>query len=442
MDNEFTTIEPLINHTKVIKTIDEVKNDYATKINLDNNESSDQKKVEHVLSSLSTYYQNMFNNAYNEAIDFLKLIPQNESNTLNSEVQNMYKRLKYFNYNGDLSQEPLLNLKKVPHNHKYLYQTNNFIRHYLQKLYVEPLVIYIENNYLQEILNINLLPIHVDNIIEEIKDDNIVFYESDCETIKEDYLFLFSNKSNCLYYFSYCNYNDIYSYHSHLENVLAKFKQSVNISCSSIDNLNLKLEYLNRIRAVIKEHANLFQKTHSLKLNKLNELTFHIRKITLTIFQQLTIELFGDEEFTKVRTYFLNFQDMQYQLAIQALSHIESKIKMLRFVIKHKLKIRTTDDESNNLQLNGKLDTNLTVPQLGFLLRSIVHEKSILNIKSNADLFRKVVLAITSLEQDNISVISLKNNFTIPAESAIEFCIEIFTHLLQFAKQERDRIRR
>ena len=53
MDNEFTTIEPLINHTKVIKTIDEVKNDYATKINLDNNESSDQKKVEHVLSSLS-----------------------------------------------------------------------------------------------------------------------------------------------------------------------------------------------------------------------------------------------------------------------------------------------------------------------------------------------------------------------------------------------------
>ncbi len=442
MNYEFTTIEPFIKHKNVLKNIQEAKKKYNSEIRKEERISNDQEKAEYVLGSLSTYYQNMFTNAFKETSDSLIVSSQNEPTASKDLLFKIYNRLKFLYNSNDLSKMPSLNLENTPHNNKYLYQANNIIRYLLQKLYVEPLVSNIERNYFHELLNLNLLPIRIYNLIDEINNDIIVFYESDCESIREDFHFSFSKKTNCVYYFSYCNHSDFYSYHYHLDKLFLQFKQSVNLTCSSIEDTALKLEYLNRIRAILLELISLFQKVHSFKLNKPYELPCHMRKTTLLIFQQLTAELFGDDEIAKAKTYLFNFQDLQYQIANQALSFIESKIKMLRFVIKNRLKITQPFPSSNKTNLIEKLKIKLTVPQLGFFLRMIIEEKGILDVNNKAAFFRKVTTAISALKQNDISAISLNDKAKNPTEKTIEFWIEKLTHLLQFVKQLRDKMAR
>jgi len=438
----FTTIEPFIKHENVLRTINEVKYEYEKELIEEKKTINNQMKVIYILGSLSTHYQNIFNVAYKETSDSLKAISQNNSDTFNNQLLNIYRRLNSLHNPDDLDKEPSLSLENTPENQKYLYQTNNIIRFFLQKLFVKPMMLDIEKNYLYELIYLNLLPIHITNIIEKISSDNIVFYESDCESMRENFHFTFSNKTNCVYYFSYYNYTDIYSYNSNLDKILTQFKQSVNNTCSIVDDLNLKIDYLNRIRSVLLEVITLFRKVDSLKLNKPYEIPYHVRQTTLMIFKQLTADLFDDDEIDKVKTYFFNFQDLQFQIANQALSFTESKIKMLSFVIKHRLNIPEVHASSNKTNLIEKLKIKLTVPQLGFFLRMIIEEKGILDVNNKAAFFRKVTTAISALKQNDISPISLNDKAKNPTEKTIEFWIEKLTHLLQFAKQLRDKMAR
>jgi hypothetical protein len=442
MNDETTTIESIIKNENVLKTIKEVKKDYNSKSRNENVESTEKEKIEYVLGSLSTYYQNVFANAFKDSSKSLVIYSQNKSDSFKDHLFEVYHWLKHLYLSDHLFDEPSMDLKNTPHNNKYLYQTNNIIRYLLQKLYVEPLVSNIERNYFHELLNLNLLPISIYSLLDEINNDRMVFYESDCESIRENFHFSFSNKTNCVYYFSYCNHTDVYSYHYHLDKLFLQFKQSVNFTCSSMEDSTLKLEYLNRIRAILLELISQFQKVHSFKLNKPYEIPYHMRKTTLLIFQQLTAELFGDDEIAKAKIYLFNFQDLQYQIANQALSFIESKIKMLRFVIKNRLKITQPFPSSNKTNLIEKLKIKLTVPQLGFFLRMIIEEKGILDVNNKAAFFRKVTTAISALKQNDISAISLNDKAKNPTEKTIEFWIEKLTHLLQFAKQLRDKMAR
>lgn len=448
MSYEFTTIEPIIKHDEVKKTIRKYRSDY-NQLSARKKDKlkvpqliKQQKESMFVLKTIASFFQGIFISEYEHIIDVLQKEYDSNLSVFNNQLLDIYKRLKLLYYPIDLENIPAYNLENTPINDKYLFQVNETIRFYLQKLFIIPLISFIEENYLYDLGNINIYPMIVDNIFDEIKADKLSFEKLLGENKAEKNYVVYSDINKVIFYFTYNSFANINSYKKHLDNVYSEFEQYIRNLKSIENDDNIRLSFLNKIRLNLIELKGLFSTSYPSKANKKQNIPFYLRKTTYTVYQQMLKTNHLSSSNNTFSPAFFDFQDLQYHILFQALLSVESEIKVLRFEMKRIIKHRNTTSTKTYPEFsNNKLKTKLSVPQISYFLRCLEHEKGIIDIDNKADLFRKVAGSISSARQDNISLDSLKNKFNMPDENAIEFWIEMFTHLLQFSKKERDNLR-
>jgi hypothetical protein len=135
------------------------------------------------------------------------------------------------------------------------------------------------------------------------------------------------------------------------------------------------------------------------------------------------------------------FTTAQYHFTKNAIELIDQRIELVMFSGSSN---QASESSGSFVQESPllKFNSHLSVPQLAYLFRCLQAEQGILQEKNKAGLFRKIAAYFTSSRKDHISVDSIRNNFNIPEENAIEFWIEKFTHLMQLAKKDRENFRR
>ncbi len=448
MKYEISYIENAIKHNNVNELLGKHKSNYKC----ESHESSDdheipnfkrsQLETDYVISNMTNYYQSLFRNETKRISNAINNQHQNDTIAFSEYLIANYNEIKSLYNPSHLTDHTPFDLIKPPINSKHLFYSNELIRYNLQVDFVIPMINYIEKNYINYLIENSIYPAPIENLITEIKSDNMKFEKLSADMTAKNNFVIYSDINKCLYYFSYNSFTDLNSYKSHLNNVLTNYEQYLNtinhIITENIDRLN----FYNRIRLNILAVMDLFHETPHVKSNKKPELSFHIRKDTLAVFKQYVVEYFIRDKKTRAMPGLSDFQDLQYNSALRALLHVESKIKILNFEIDHKPKaIGAIKMEESATDIISKLKTKLSVPQIAYFLRCLENEKDIIDINNKSDLFRKVAQSCTSTRQDNVSPDSLKNKFNMPEEKAIEFWIEKFTHFLQFAKKERDNFR-
>ncbi|WKN29750.1 hypothetical protein PZB74_12315 [Porifericola rhodea] len=95
-------------------------------------------------------------------------------------------------------------------------------------------------------------------------------------------------------------------------------------------------------------------------------------------------------------------------------------------------------NSSTSDKIVRKIQTELTVPQLGYLLRAFF-EEGIFTPKQKSDLIKVFSENFSSKSRKDISAKSLRNSFDSPALKEIDELQEIFTHLMQRAKKDKEK---
>jgi len=102
-------------------------------------------------------------------------------------------------------------------------------------------------------------------------------------------------------------------------------------------------------------------------------------------------------------------------------------------------KLSGANDSQNTF--HNKIKTSLTVPQLSYLFKCLYEEEGILEEKNKTALRQSISSCFTSKRKEDISAESIRISFNTPNEKILEFWIEKFTHMMQFAKKERENYR-
>ena len=198
----------------------------------------------------------------------------------------------------------------------------------------------------------------------------------------------------------------------------------------------------NHIRLHIKSTLLLFSKLANTGAED-ESFPKYARNDTHVIFNQCISESFPVSQNVKFTPNLIDFQNLQYSIAKRAMLFIDARIGVLKDGLKLK-KLESKPLCSNGSSVNlfqEKIKTNLTVPQLSYLFKCLFEEKNILDEKNKTALRKSISACFTSKRQEDISVESIRTSFNNPNEKVLDFWIEVFTHMKQFAIKEREKYR-
>lgn len=445
---ELSNIENAIKHEAVSEILDQQKSGFIYEYQENENglEIPNYKRTlletDYVIANITKYYKSLFQNETNRISNEISNNYQNGLSNFSDYLIKNYNGIKHLHNPNHLLEVPSFNNIETPVNSKHLFYSNELIRYYLQAEFVIPMIEFIEKIFIMYLVKDSIYPAPIENLLREIKNDNMAFENRNPELVDKNNHVIYSDLNKRLYYFSYNSYTDLSLYKSHLDSVVYSYEHYLNEVSQYITDTNQRLKFYNQIRLKIKAIIDLFHETTVEKSGTNYGIPIFVRKDTLAVFKQYMVDYFIRNKKAKAMPGLSDFQDLQYHVALKAKIHVESKIKLLNLEFDHDL--TSLDNKKNNEEVtirNSKLKSNLSVPQIAYLLRCFEKEKDIINIPNKSELFRKIASSISSANQDNISPDSLKNKFNMPDDKAIEYWIEKFTHFLQFAKKERDNFR-
>jgi len=449
MKNIISTIKKLISEDVVNESFLKYLDDYNSEnietetVNSTSDPHRKQLQINHAFNELTKYYSEIFTNGVNRVIKEIETQEINHHDDFVEFIQDNYKQLLSLFNDKELTKLSQFNFDESDYDTKLMSHVMRLVKFQIQNDFVIPLIKLIENNYTTILINDCIFPIPINRLIQEINSNNLLLKILDSDqstTIK--FCPVYSELNNCRYYLSYNFFIDLSSYNSHLTKVLNEFENYSNQTIHKIKDSSEKIKIYNHIRLHIKSSLSLFSKIASSNGVVTESLQKHIRNDTHDIYNQYISESFHVSQVVKFTPNLIDFQDLQYTIAKRALVLVETKIN----VIKDGIKIK--DEETKIIYcappmnlFHNKIKTKLTVPQLSYLFNCLYEEEGILEKKNKTALRQSISSCFTSKRKEDISAESIRISFNTPNEKILEFWIEKFTHMMQFAKKERENYR-
>jgi len=446
MKNIISTIKKLVSEDVVnesfLKYIDLyiIKNDKNVNREKVTNRFHSQLQVNFAFDELSKHYSEILSQEVEQITQEIEAQEKNNEEDFKYFLHVNYKELMSMFNKKKAIKSPPFNFDDPEFNSNYIVPVMELVAFYLRKTFVIPLLNYIESNYIGFLMDDCIFPLQIKKLIKEFNNHNLTF-----ETLKNDepkpdkYCPVFSERNNCSYYLSYNKFIDLASYSKHLSKVVSSFEENINLTIENIERVYDRINLLNQIRLKIKSSILLFSKLPNCSSADKKSLPQYARNDTNAIFTQLIIESFSNLKVVQFSPSIFDFQDLQHSFANEAYVFIKTKLCMLQECEEFK------NEESKSSGTNGsynifhdKIKTNLTVPQLAFLFKCLYEEKDILDEKNKTALRQSISSCFTSKRKEDISTESIRKYFNSYDDKTIDFWIEIFTHMKQFAIKERE----
>ena len=399
----------------------------------------EQLEISYAIKSINIEYKQIFEKEAQHIYQSIAEHYLNHPDSFPIYLLENYKVIKEL-YNQDDLIEPLpIDFVQEQISNTYIQHVMEGIKYRLQYYYVVPTMNLIENNYLQLLLEENVFPVAVKDMLYAINNDRLQLKDFKNRVPEESQFAVFSQIKNCFYFLEYNSFTDIISYRSYLDEIYTQFEEYLNQFSQIIAEPKERIKFYNKIKTYLTSSLSQFDINPKQKVASHSHLPNFIRKDTLIVLKQ-----YIKDSFMAGREFIFNpclcdFQDLQYGVGKKALFLLESKIKFWQFDLEINSKsFIVPSDKTNELPDTSKIRTELTVPQLAFLFRCLFEEEDIIDEKNKSALFRSISTSFTSKHREDISAESIRVNFNSPSEKTIEFCIEKFTHFLQFAKEERE----
>jgi hypothetical protein len=310
------------------------------------------------------------------------------------------------------------------------------IKHSLQIQFVLPLKSMIEDEFRVILIDEGYLDSPEKSFFDAIRTSEIVIeYQTTTKTTKAKTR---NNTSPISLQFN--SFNSIDKYTSNLAFLFGDFKKSIQqhypVAVNHLDDL----EKLSAHKCTLREVFARFHQDPSKLTRDIPCPLFSKMDALINLERELPPEL-SSEEIDALHCSLNKFTTAQYHFTKNAIELIDQRIELVMF---SGLPTQVSESMAPLIQESPllKINTQLSVPQITYLFRCLNMERGILQEKTKAGLFRKIAAYFTSSRKDHISVDSIRNNFNIPEENAIEFWIEKFTHLMQLAKKDRENFRR
>ncbi len=404
----------------------------------------------------------------NESIQFLNIpivqlahyqyILANFSNLFTSERYRIFKALKDFKILGKsgnsnyiiINYQGLLNLydendTQVPEDivdsdfrfHDDIKENiTRQIKHSLQIQFVLPLKSMIEDEFREILIAEGYLDSPEKSFFDAIRTSEIVIeHQSATKTTKAK-----TRNNTSPYRIRFNSYNSIDAYQSYLAILFEDFKKSIQQHYPVAVNHLADLEKLSAHKCTLREVFARFHQDPSKLTREIPCPLFSKMDALVNLEQELPPGL-SPEDIDALHCSLNKFTTAQYHFTKNAIELIDQRIELVMFSGSSNQASESTVSVVQDSSLL-KFKSHLSVPQLAYLFRCLHAEQGILHEKTKAGLFRKIAAYFTSSRKDHISVDSIRNNFNIPEENAIEFWIEKFTHLMQTAKKDRENFRR
>jgi|GEM_PF-2796229 len=398
-------------------------------------------KLFYILEKTYSHYKEIFNNEYVKISALYERKRDNSIRKFSCDLKLLYSWLKTTS-DPEYSCSKAYSTLKSPTNLLILYHVNDIVKRTLQMFFIDPLLSFIESNYYEVIVEECVFPFRIEQLINALQADSISFrkHRNFEELLSKNVLY--SSHHHCLYSFTYNNFSNPCIYKKYMEVILNQFEDCLNGLNTSISSVNSRLKIYYNIKRKIIEIKALFTEHDSKLFNISRGIATFTKQCSFIDFKQMLDTRFILDDTSIFVTNLVYLHCVQYQCICNAFNLTESRIKLIKMTTKFDSVNHEDSDKKEDIEplLHKKLKTNLTVPEIGFLLRCLSSEKDILVIQNKSDLFRKMSKAVTSQKQESISPDSLKNKFNMPEEKAIEFWIEKFTHFLQFAKNIRENL--
>lgn len=403
-------------------------------------ENSNQKQLQlyFAFEEVSKSYNSKFKSEFNKIKEEITIRESGNMNEFSDFIVYNYKELMNMLYEKNLSKPSKYKVTNSDDKLKQLKYASRLVRYNFQNNLVTPVINLIEDNYISFLLNDWIFPIPVQNLIEEISNHKLKMeILSPGKKATAKFLTVQSNLNKQLYYLSYNTFSDLTSYNDYLNKVLVKFEEYTFSRINQLDDIYEKIGLFNQIRLQIKSTILLFSRLES---TFTDEKTFprYARNDTNALYNQYIREIFPDSQNIRFNPDLIDFQDLQFSIAKRAALFIGAKLNLLRDQLKlneNESKLIGGIPSVNHQQ--EKIKTELTVAQISYLFKCLYEEKDILEEKNKTALRNSISSCFTSKRREYISAESIRGCFNKPEDKTIEFWIEKFTHLLQFAKKER-----
>ena len=390
------------------------------------------------LKGISQEYQHLFDTEVRTITDSLINYQEKYPNKFSNYLLDKYKSVRSLFNPKHLTEPCPLNMIDVQINGNQLQHVMRGVRYKMQKEFVKPLLDFIENNYLRLLLEENVFPAPIKNILNEINQDELHLKQLHEEIQNNSYHGVFSKQTSKFHHIEYNSYTDLLSYRTHLNSVYLLFVQCFEKVEQKITDSDSRLVFYNKIKTYLVESLSQFEIITKQKQLHHVPMPNFMRKDTLALLKQYVIESFAPEQNILFSPGLGDFQDLQYSIGKKALLHLEAKIKIMQYNMNlHKQHDTSSNNKPGQFEFK-KIKTELTVNQIAVLLRILIEEKGIIDESVKIELCRKVVNIVSSSNMEDISAKSLNNRLSKYDHNAVNFWIEKLTHLLQIAKKIRD----
>ena len=278
-----------------------------------------QLEVQYVLKKICIEYQQLFEKEARSTKQIItKYRSKNPSNFAEYMLENyksirgLYKR----SYNTIPSQicfpDDLISDNHIQH-------AMDCIRYMQQKFFVVPSLNFIEKNYLQQLLENNVLPFPAENLLLAINNDQLDLKYFTQEVPEKSQYAVFSQRNNHLYYLEYNSFTDIHSYRQYLNEVYSQFEQYISDANQIITHQKERIKFYNKIKTKIDCSLNLYIGISDKQKGYHSLLPNFIRKDTLAQLKQYINDCFIPGQEVTFSPGLDDFQDLQYCMGKKAL---------------------------------------------------------------------------------------------------------------------------
>lgn len=399
-----------------------------------------QLEMQYASKKLNIDYEKLFKKEARHVAQNIADYKQNHPDNFTVYLLENYKNImQLFNSNPLVEMCPL-NLLDNQIKENYLHNEMQNIKDQLQNEFVVPILNFIETNYPQILLERNVLLDSLKKLLCEINKDQLHLKRLPANDGDRSQYAVYSTLNSCFYYMEYNSFNDLLSYRQHLNTVYSQFVQYLEkLNQIITDPIELIMLY-NKIKSNINEVLDQFEIIPEQRKLPYAPLPNYIRKDTLAHLKKLINDSFIPGQDINFNPCLGDFQDLQYCIGKKAMLHVESIIKLMQFAPQINGRSKTPLSSKSTEPANtDKIKTELTVNQISFFLRCMFEEKGILAEPNKIALCRKIASVLSSTSRENLSAISINNKLLVYDDKTVEFCIEKFTHFLQFAKKVREK---
>ena len=397
---------------------------------LDNNDLILQKQ--NLINSLNLDFQNFINtesDILNSNILNIKLINSNDfinnlysqSQTLNSNLSLLKSKLSNFNFinfNFD-NIKSLNNDKKLKQQH--LIELNTLINNIDKKLkyYNDNLNLY--NDEINKIKNNNL---HINNLQSNLTilnnqlldfqnqfnllNNDINLYNSNITNLNSSITFKFNSKCKC------CNHNKLLCNYDKIQSDISNFKNLISINQSKLNNLN---EQINNLKKQINDLNDEINNLNSLSFN--NDLIKSIEDINILDLREQKNNLL--DEIKDINDFLNNFNDLKKYLKLQKqINDINEQInnEKNKIKIEQDNQINQLKEDFNLIKIQKEQEKNNKIKEL---------ENDIKKIKD--DIYNNITLKSNQLNQE-IKDLQININNLIQEKNELENLNKIYSNLL------------